>query len=210
MLCCCEHALLSLPTSSATRFGSTWLSHPTTAPGGTIEADGAELNPYSCFQTEDNHDALATQADIIRKLVRRYKYLEPSLEEAFARFAKYLNGFEEENMFKLAKTTAILLSMGLITAKPLLGMCEIESIVSTGLARTFMTTMFATWVKVATNSQISTALRKGGLNGQKMQIFFPQNERTVQHIVDHLGAVAGLKPVPLLLDSAFSLPFVSS
>jgi len=161
------------------------------APGGTIEADGAELNPYSCFQTEDSHDALFKQAGIIQRLVRRYKFLQPSLEENFEKFGKCLNGFEEENIPKLAQCAAFLMSMSMISAKPLMGMV-IESIVESGLARSFITTFFKAFLKVSSIQQIGGILRKGGLD-QKLDVFFPQNERTVENIVSHLTAAGGLE-----------------
>lgn len=88
------------------------------APGGSIVADGADQNPYSCFATENDHEALKRQAEIFRAMVRRYKYLQIDLEEAFSKTLKFLNGFETENMLKLAQLTAFVLAMGLISARP--------------------------------------------------------------------------------------------
>jgi len=161
------------------------------APGGTIETDGAELNPFSCFQTEDSHDALFKQAGILQRVVRRYKFLQPSLEENFEKFGKCLNGFEEENISKLAQCAAFLMSMSMMSAKPLMGMV-IESIVESGLARSFLTTFFKAFLKVSSIQQVGGVLRKGGLD-QKLDVFFPQNERSVENIVDHLTAAGGLE-----------------
>lgn len=161
------------------------------APGGSIVNDNAQLNPFSCFETENDHEALKQQAEMIRALVRRYKYLQVSLEEAFSKILKFLNGFSEENTLKLAQTTAFLFSMGLITTKPLLSMVDVASVVASGLALKFITQLFTTWLAVAQIGQISVALRKGGLD-QKLDLFFPQNKRTVMAITDHFNEAGGL------------------
>lgn len=159
------------------------------APGGSIVADGAKVNPFSCFESENDHDALKRHAEIIRALVRRYKYLQVSLEESFVKILKFLNGFEEENTLKLAQTTAFLFSMGLMSTKPLISM-EIESVVSTGLARTFITQLFRTWTKLSSMSSIGTALRKSGMD-QKLHLFFPQNARTMLDIINYFNEQTG-------------------
>jgi hypothetical protein len=163
------------------------------APGGRIETDGAELNKYSCFETENDHDALFKQSEIIQKLVRRYKFLQPSLEESFERFAKCLNGFDQENIPKLAQSAAFLMSMGLISAKPLLGMI-IESIVEAGFAEMFLITFLQAYRKVGSAGQIGSTLRKSGMD-QKLDLFFPQNNRTVSEIVEKFTAAGGLEDV---------------
>jgi len=84
-----------------------------------------------------------------------------------------------------------LMSMSMISAKPLMGMV-IESIVESGLARSFITTFFKAFLKVSSIQQIGGILRKGGLD-QKLDVFFPQNERTVENIVSHLTAAGGLE-----------------
>jgi len=159
------------------------------APGGSIVADGAAKNPFSCFEAENDHEALKRHAEIIRALVRRYKYLQVSLEESFVKILKFLNGFEEENITKLAQTTAFIFSMGLMSTKPLLSM-EIESVVSTGLARTFITQLFRTWTKLSSMNAIGTALRKTGVD-QKLHLLFPQNARTMQAIVGYFNEQTG-------------------
>lgn len=162
------------------------------APGGSIVADGAELNPYSVFASADD-DTVVKAAEVIRALVRRYKYLQVELEEAFVKVLKFLNGFEEENTMKLAQCTALMLSWGLITAKPLLSM-DIESVVSSGLALKFITQMFTTWLKVSSIQQIHSTLRKSGLD-QRIATFFPQNSRTVADITEHFKAAPGLDEI---------------
>lgn len=67
---------------------------------------------YLGVHVQNDHEALKRHAEIIRALVRRYKYLQVSLEESFVKILKFLNGFEEENITKLAQTTAFIFSMG--------------------------------------------------------------------------------------------------
>ena len=81
----------------------------------------------------------------------------------------------------------------MISAKPLASM-NIESVVSSGLARKFITQMFATWLKVSSIGQMHTSLRKAGLD-QQMHIFFPQNERSVDDVTSHFSSVGGLDEV---------------
>jgi hypothetical protein len=163
------------------------------APGGSIAADGAQLNPHSCFATENDHDSILKSAEVVRSLVRRYKYLQVFLEDAFVKFLKFLNGFGEENTLKLAQFTALMLSWNLIGAKPLASM-DIESVISSELALKFITQMFSTWLKESTISQIHSTLRKGGMD-QKIQMFFPQNKRSVSAITDHFKSAGGLEDI---------------
>eukprot|EP00039_Didymoeca_costata_P018342 m.333082 g.333082 ORF g.333082 m.333082 type:complete len:416 (+) comp17065_c0_seq1:84-1331(+) len=160
------------------------------APGGSIISDGADSNPFSCFETENTYEALKRHAEIFRALVRRYKYLQVSLEEAFTKLLKFLNGFTEENSMKLAQTTAFLFSMGLVSTKVLTSV-QISSIVSSGLTLKFITLLFQTWLKTASIQQVSSALRKGGID-QKMELFFPQGQRTVSAITEHFKQAGGL------------------
>lgn len=59
------------------------------APGGSIVNDGADLNPFSVFETDNDLEAQKAIAEMIRALVRRYKYLQVSLEDSFIKLLKF-------------------------------------------------------------------------------------------------------------------------
>lgn len=46
------------------------------APGGSIVADSAPLNKFAALEIDDDYDEQKRAAELIRAIVRRYKYLQ--------------------------------------------------------------------------------------------------------------------------------------
>lgn len=153
------------------------------APGGGILQDGAELNNLSVFYTDVSDDAQKAHAQLMRDLIRRYKYLQISLEESMVKILKFVKGFEPEHITKLGKATAHYMSLGIISAKPLEGLL-IDVVVKNGMALNFITAMFQVWFKNAPAVSVTSTLRKAGLDSKIMD-FFPSGKRTPGYFMEH-------------------------
>eukprot|EP00041_Stephanoeca_diplocostata_P011757 m.194614 g.194614 ORF g.194614 m.194614 type:complete len:425 (+) comp18653_c0_seq1:182-1456(+) len=163
------------------------------APGGSIVADGAPLNKFAALEIDDDFDEQKHAAELIRAIVRRYKYLQVSLEESYGKILQFLAGFSETNVLKLAQSTAFLLAMNLITAKPLLKILQLSKVVDSGLALDFITKVFQTWLKAGkTVAQVASSLRKGGVDHDKILQFFPGNSRNTATVNAHFSDTEGL------------------
>lgn len=162
------------------------------APGGSIVADGAARNPFSAFETENVAEEQQKIAEMIRALVRRYKYLQQSLEEAVSKILKFLLGYSAEVLPKLAQCVAFLLSYNLITTKPVNVIFSIDKAVASGVVLNFMSDILLTWVKNRTVIQIGTAMRKGGLDGN-LHKMFPMGKQSAADINEFYSGTPGLE-----------------
>jgi hypothetical protein len=127
----------------------------------------------------------------VRALVRRYKYLQVSVEESYTKILKFLTGFREDNVLKLAQSTAFMLAMNLISTKPLANMFELHKMVENGVVLKFVTTLFKTWLQVRSIQQVGAALQKGRLENS-LQDFFPPSRRGLDDVIGHFRETPGL------------------
>lgn len=128
----------------------------------------------------------------MRALVRRYKYLQVAVEESYTKILKFLTGFKEDNVLKLAQSTAFMIAMNLISTKPLANMFELHKMVENGMVLKFATTLFKTWLQVRSIQQVGAALQKGGLQNS-LQDFFPASKRGLDDVIEHFRGVEGLE-----------------
>ena len=127
----------------------------------------------------------------MRGLVRRYKYLQVSVEEAYTKILKYLTGFSEANVLKLAQSTAFMLAMNLISTKPLTNTFALTKLVENGTVLKFATQLFKTWLQVRSITQVGQTLQKGGMENQ-LQDFFPPSKRDLNDVISHFNQTEGL------------------
>jgi len=161
------------------------------APGGSIVSDGAERNPFSSFELEVDPEEQKQSIKIIQALVRRYKYLNISLEESITKILRFLVGYTPENVSKLALATAYLLSMSLIKVKPLKEILSLDKAINSGLALSFLTEVFTTWLKNRTIQQVGLALRKDAFEVDIHKVF-PQGKQTPADIAAYFAGKEGL------------------
>lgn len=165
------------------------------APGGSLVADGAVLNPVCVFNTDVTDDAQRGHAELVRGLIRRYKYLGVSLEAEICKIVKFIMGFTPENRDKLAGACAFYLAMGLITAKPLASLLT-EAVVKNGIALTFVTKLFQIWLREAGLARVGGVLKKSGLSG-RLGEFFPGGSCTPEKFEMHCTEAGGLADLAL-------------
>lgn len=161
------------------------------APGGAIVNDGAAMNPFSAFLTENTLEEQQKIADMLRAMIRRYKYLQVSLEEAVTKILRFLVGYPEDNLEKLACHVGFLLSYSLITTKPVMAITTIDKAVSAGTSLKFLTDVIKTWVKNRTVLQIGAAMRKGGLDGG-IHTLFPFGKQGSFSVNAYFAEIEGL------------------
>ncbi|XP_022241275.1 basic leucine zipper and W2 domain-containing protein 2-like [Limulus polyphemus] len=150
------------------------------APGGTIVTDfdtNKLLRTEVCvFSADDDLDSLKGYAQLITKLVRRYKYLEKTLEDEFKKVLVFLKAFSPEERTKLAKVTCILVGSGLVPSVVLIS-CLQDHLIKDGIALQFLLDFFKTWLLEKDAPTLWTALRKAGLETRLME-FLPTTRQT--------------------------------
>lgn len=152
------------------------------APGG--EVLGAKTS-MSLFESQSDPRQFA---QLIQMLLRRYKYMQVSLEEEMSKVLKFIKTFTPENRAKLAKFLAILITQNLVSAKPLDSLSA-EASVKEGLSLDFLVLLFRSWLTESQMSHIASALRKEKID---LLEFCPQSKRTLEYFKQHCVQAGGL------------------
>lgn len=154
------------------------------APGGTLAPD---LDPLKTsrtevcvFTAENDLDVLKSYAQVITKLIRRYKYLEKTLEEEFKKAFMFLKGFTPDQREKLAKVTALLLAGGQISTN-VLSKIQQDHLIKDGVAFDFMIEVFKLWIDEKDSAAVWASLRKAGLDSRIIE-FLPSSKRSLEHL----------------------------
>ena len=140
----------------------------------------------------DDFETIRGFSQLFQKLVRRYKYLEKTLEEEFKKIIKFLKGFTAEERDRLAKLTAVLITSNQVTVSVLASAIHDQS-VKDGYAGEFLLTTLRTWLLDRDPGTIWTGMRKAGLD-QKVLEFFPANKRTPEYLESAFQS-GGLAPL---------------
>ncbi|XP_076323257.1 eIF5-mimic protein 1-like isoform X1 [Tachypleus tridentatus] len=150
------------------------------APGGTIVTDFDTSKPLRTdvcvFAAGNDLDSVKGYAQLITKLIRRYKYLEKTLEDEFKKVLVFLKAFSPGERTKLANVTSILVGNGLIPSVVLTS-CLQDHLVKEGIALEFLLDFLKTWLAEKDAPTLWTALRKALLESRLMD-FFPTSRRT--------------------------------
>ncbi|XP_048780210.1 eIF5-mimic protein 2-like [Ostrea edulis] len=165
------------------------------APGGSIIEDSSDTEKLfrtkvCVFQTED--DKLRDFFEVFHKLLRRYKYLERSFEDALKKILYFMKGFKDDEKRKLAIITGMLLGNSFCSAKVLSSLFE-EHLVKDGVSLDFAIVMFKSWLAEKDMNSIITALKKAQLENKLLELF-PANKRDQDVFVAHFKKI-GLAPI---------------
>lgn len=158
------------------------------APGGEITPP---LCPFALFEFPERQETAQAFGQMLQKLLRRYKYLEVSLEEEFCKVVKFTKTFTEVNRSKLARLMAVLMSLNILSAKPISSL-TIEAVVKEGIALDFITTLFRTFLALSPMSNLAAMLRKEKID---LMDFMPASRRTIEAFRTHCSQVGGLDEV---------------
>ncbi|XP_076323262.1 eIF5-mimic protein 1-like isoform X2 [Tachypleus tridentatus] len=142
------------------------------APGGTIVTDFDTSKPLRTdvcvFAAGNDLDSVKGYAQLITKLIRRYKYLEKTLEDEFKKVLVFLKAFSPGERTKLANVTSILVGNGLIPSVVLTS-CLQDHLVKEGIALEFLLDFLKTWLAEKDAPTLWTALRKALLESRLMK-----------------------------------------
>lgn len=157
------------------------------APGGSILADSDSTKQYRtdiCLFRAVEADDLKTIknfANIFVRLIQRFGYLEKTLEEEFKKIIVFLKGFEPDDRIKLAKITAVLISLGVLAPHVILSAIQ-EHLVKDGYALDFLIQVLQTWIVEKDPATVWNSLRRGGVDN-KIIDFLPPNKRNSDTII---------------------------
>ncbi len=143
------------------------------APGGSVIIDADKLKEsrtnISVFGSNGDEESIRAYAQVITKLIRRYKYLEKTLEEDINKIIVFLKAFTTDERLKLAKLCAILISGGQIPTHILNSTLQ-DHLVKDGIAADFLINVLKIWQNEKDANTVWTALRKSNLDS-KLLVF---------------------------------------
>lgn len=157
------------------------------APGGSIVADSdssKQCRTDIClFKAVDSDDLQAIRdfAQIFVRLIQRFGYLEKTLEEEFKKIIVFLKGFEADERDKLAKLTAVLISLGVLSPIVLLSGIQ-DHLVKDGYALDFLIDVLKTWIVEKDSVTVWNSMRRAGVDN-KLLDFLPPNKRSPENII---------------------------
>ena len=150
------------------------------APGGSILTDNEPeqtYTEYSVFGRPSDDESVKQFVSLVFvRLIRRYKYLEKSLEEDLKKIVVFLRAFTADDRLKLAKLFAYLLASGHISVAPLKKLLEQDLLIKEGFGFEFLLQVLQSWQNEKDASTVWTALRKSGLDS-KLLDFLPKSKR---------------------------------
>lgn len=149
------------------------------APGGSVNkdarSDGQPGTTEICVFCAKDDSHLKGFANLFVKLIRRYKYLERSLEDAFSKVILFMRSFQPEQRQKLATLSALLFSVGLIPPSVLTQLLQ-DHMVKDGLAFSFLMDCLKRWAEEKDSATIWSTLRRCQLE-QRLLDFMPTAKR---------------------------------
>ncbi|XP_041421875.1 basic leucine zipper and W2 domain-containing protein 2 isoform X2 [Xenopus laevis] len=162
------------------------------APGGSRIDDGdkAKQTNHCVFSAEEDYETMRNYAQVFRKLIRRYKYLEKAFEDEIKKLLLFLKAFSESEQTKLAVLTGILLASGSLPSIILTSLFS-ENIVKEGISASFAVKLFKAWMAEKDATAVTSALRKANLDKRLLELF-PANKQNVDHFAKYF-IDAGLK-----------------
>lgn len=161
------------------------------APGGKRET--RPRFELCVFNAEPMVEALREYLRVFVHLVRRYKYLQKSLDEEMRKILKFLKAFSDQERRSLAIFTGLCLAEPLIPATAIGSLMTSEILVKEGLSLEFSTAMFQTWINEKGIAHIGSVLRKATLEKRLLELLPPQRQ-TADHFNAHFSQ-AGLEPL---------------
>jgi len=135
------------------------------------------------FKAVDSDDlpTIKNFANIFVRLIQRFGYLEKTLEEEFKKIIVFLKGFEPDDRVKLAKITAVLISLGVLAPHVLLSGIQ-DHLVKDGYALDFLVQVLQTWIVEKDPNTVWNSMRRAGVDN-KLLDFLPPNKRSSDTIV---------------------------
>eukprot|EP00731_Ephydatia_muelleri_P031562 Em0023g69a len=154
------------------------------APGGKREA--VIRTEFCVFSCEPMKESIRAHVQLLVKLLRRYKYLQKSLEEEVVKILKFLKAFSDQERRSLAMYIALCLSENHIPASVVSSLFS-EALVKEGVSLEFATLLFQAWLTERDISAVGSALRKAQLEGKLLELM-PPSKQSIEHFEEHFNA----------------------
>lgn len=128
----------------------------------------------------DDLETIRSFSHVIVKLIRRYMYLEKTLDEEFKKVIYFLKGFAPDERIKLAKLTALLISGGQVPATVLTSALQ-DHFVKDGIAIDFLVCVLKTWLAEKDPATVWASVKKASLDHRMME-FLPVSKRSTEYL----------------------------
>eukprot|EP00049_Salpingoeca_infusionum_P023618 m.13115 g.13115 ORF g.13115 m.13115 type:complete len:421 (+) comp5901_c0_seq1:167-1429(+) len=165
----------------------------TLAPGGALEEMKEDVCKFCVFEAEDSLEGVKQSAELVQRVVARYKYLEAHLEEELKKVLIFINSFPVANRSKLAKFTAFVMSCGISSAKPIESLFQ-ETLTKEGTAADFLAAVFLAWLQYSNISTLAAAFKKAGLDS-RLEDVMPSTRNTTEQFDEQFQSYEGMGPV---------------
>ncbi|KAL9711890.1 hypothetical protein Ac2012v2_004963 [Leucoagaricus gongylophorus] len=156
-------------------------------PGGNYVDDGAQVSPFTIFNTKEpaQVDEIKSYIDVLNKLIRRYKYLQRPLESSsLPTLLQYVHRWTTAQTEKLAIAVGLLISQGLASAGCLLSLNK-DHLVKNGMQ--FLVNALVSDSSLSSMDHLSATLKRGGV--KDLLAFFPPNKRDNKTLEEHFKIV---------------------
>ncbi|KAJ1926954.1 hypothetical protein IWQ60_003354 [Tieghemiomyces parasiticus] len=161
-------------------------------PGGIVEKDEDIETDFYVLNAPETLEGVKAYADMLNKLVRRYKYLLRPLEETTKNLLKNVNKFSSSEVNKLSILVALLSTYQLIPLSVLTALLS-DHLVKDGISLVCLTTVLKTIIADQGITQLGRLLKKHQLEGRLIE-FFPPNKQDEESFARHFE-VEDMKPV---------------
>ncbi|KAI9312573.1 armadillo-type protein [Dichotomocladium elegans] len=155
-------------------------------PGGIINDDPATRSPFSLFEAPEDRKIIKEYVGVFNKLIRRYKYLQRSLEDTLKHILQFINKWKSAENSKLAIATGYFITSQLVSMSVLKVLLK-DYLVKDGASLEFATSVFRTILSEQGIDQLGKQLIHAEMD-QKLIELFPPNKREDDCLVRHFEA----------------------
>ncbi|ORY25642.1 hypothetical protein BCR39DRAFT_543514 [Naematelia encephala] len=177
--------------------------------GGLLQPGGAYLDdkrsPVYIVKTDDTSvtgdegrgedswkDGVKGMVEVLKRVIQRYKYLQKPLEEDFLpNLLGYLGKWDLTARAKLAEATALLILELGASPKCLQSLAK-DHVVKDGVALSFLSPFFKTYLSKQNVEHLGSTLRRSGL--RDLLLVFPIQTRDRAHLEEYFKK-EGLQPI---------------
>ncbi|KAI7860612.1 armadillo-type protein [Circinella umbellata] len=154
-------------------------------PGGIIN-DSAERSSFSIFSAAEDADIIKQHVNVLNKLIRRYKYLQRSLEDTLKHVLQFINKWQSAETSKLAMATGYIITSQLTSVSVLKVLLK-DYLVKDGASLEFATNVFRTILSEQSIDQFGKMLISSGMDSKLIDLF-PPNKREEDCLARHFEA----------------------
>ncbi|KAI8148699.1 armadillo-type protein [Fennellomyces sp. T-0311] len=154
-------------------------------PGGIINVNAARSD-FSIFSSPDDAQVIKQHVNVFNKVIRRYKYLQRSLEDTLKHVLQFINKWSSVENNKLAMATGYIITSQLTSVSVLKVLLK-DYLVKDGLSLDFATNVFRTILSEQSIDQFGKTLINTGMDSKLIELF-PPNKREEECLARHFEA----------------------